>query len=43
MGKWIDKINNPQYWSEEPKHCINCICYRDLNNFQAQTKPKLAL
>jgi hypothetical protein len=27
MGKWIDEINNPQYWSEEPKYCINCTCY----------------
>ncbi|NJO98203.1 MAG: hypothetical protein HC764_21235 [Pleurocapsa sp. CRU_1_2] len=27
MGKWIDEIDNPQYWSEEPKHCLNCTCY----------------
>jgi len=27
MGKWIDEIDNPRYWSEEPKHCINCTCY----------------
>lgn len=32
MGKWIDEIDNPQYWREEPKHRINCASLSNVSS-----------